>query len=268
MRNFVKHKSILLTACVGVIGACAARPPAPAWVDAPAAADVPAGWWSAVGRGATRAEAEDAALIRLAQRVESRVRAREKYQEGAPLDRRALIETDARLLGAEILETYEDAATAEHAALAAFAPDRAARLLAGRVRDALAHQPPRLGAEIHSWIEQGAALDPSAADWDALRRQHREALAVYPPSRLDAPSRVAAELRASFGPSATSATWSVAPVASYATHRMARWTLEAVVAGEPRRWTGVATGPDLASARLRAEVDAAGALRRERELDP
>ena len=265
MRNFVKRKSVLPLALSCVIGACASRTSAPSWVDNPSSAAVPESWWSAVGRGATRAEAEDAALVRLAQRIETRVRAREVYREGHPLDRRALIETDARLLGAEILRTHHGA---EHAALAGFDPTRAASLLAGRVSDALAHDPPKLSPRIRSWIEQGAVLDRSAADWADLRTAYRAALAAHRPSRLEAPSLIAAELRASFGASATSARWSVAPAASYASRRLARWTLEAVVAGESRRWRGVAAGTDIAAARRRAELDAAGALRRERELFP
>jgi hypothetical protein len=271
MRNFVKRKMTLLLVAPFLIGAaslaaCAQGPlgAEPGWASRPAAAPLPPGWWGAVGRGATRAEAEDAAIIRLAQRIEARVRARERFTEGSPLDRRAVIETDARLLGAEIRETHYDRRTGEHAALAAIDRTRAASLLATRVRSRLDHDPPRLGPELFGWIEQGATLAPSAADWDALRRAHREALAAVPRGPLNAPERVAGALRQAFGASAASASWNLTPVVTYrSSERLTRWSLEATIAGEPRRWSGVSRGADLASAARRAERDAMLALERE-----
>ncbi len=256
MPGLVKHKTLALAAGACLLASCATRPATrPVWLDAPAAA-APAGWWAAVGFGATPAEAHDDALVRLAQRVETRVSAHERFREtpdGPRLDRRADVRTDVALAGAVLLAAHH---ADDHAALVALDPAAAARAIADRAAAALGADPPRLSRELVSQIERGAVLDPAAADWPALRARVYNAIASAPRAEINAPPAVAGALREAFGLSLVRAEWDDRPTPSHRPgERLRAWTLTAEIAGHERRWAGVVADADPASAaaaRLRA----------------
>jgi len=256
MPGTVKHKTLALAALACLLTSCASRPePRPVWLDRPAAA-APVGWWAAVGFGATPAEAHDDALVRLAQRVETRVVAHERFRESADgprLDRRADVRTNVALTGAVQLAAHRDR---DHAALVALDPAAAARAIAERADAALAASPPRLSRGLISQIERGAVLDPSAADWPLLRARVYNAIASAPHAEVSAPPAVAGALRDVFGPSLVRAEWDERAAVSHRPgERLRAWTLTAEIAGEQRRWAGVVADADpalAAAARLRA----------------
>lgn len=251
MPRSAKQKSLAVLAVALFLGACAVPAQRPIWLDTPAAA-APAGWWAATGFGATPAEAHNDALTRLAQRVEARVHAVERVR-GSRFDRAATVRTDVALTGAVQLAAH---AANPCAALVALNPTAAARAIAERADAALSAAPPRITKTLVSQIEQGAVMDPSAADWPALRARVYNGLAALPPAQIDAPDAVAHALREAFGPALVRAQWSERPAPSHRPgQRLRAWTLTADVGGEPRRWGGVVADADpaaAAAARVRA----------------
>ncbi len=110
MPVFRKHKNpclaAVITVAVTLTGCATHRADPPLWLENPASAAPVAGWWMAAAEGRTRAEAIDAAMIALAQRVESRVTASEYFTEttaGTHLDRTGSIHTNVALVGAEVI---------------------------------------------------------------------------------------------------------------------------------------------------------------------
>ena len=262
-----------LVLCAALLG-CAGIPdqPRPAWIDNPSVAPAPSGWWTAVGQGRTRADAIDAAMVRLAQRVESRVVAVERFTEdttAAALDRRARITTDARLLGAEVVRTHRDRADRAHYAVVALDPDAAGRVLGARARAQLAVDPPLLSPELGLWIEQGALLAPGAEDWDDLRLRYARLVMGGGPGTIDTPPAVAAALRERFGRTVTDARWNARGVASYHPgESIVAWRLDARVAGVDRVWTGTVRGGGLAEAQRLAAAAADRAVRTDEGIVP
>ncbi len=259
MPRGAKQKTLTAAILLLTLTACSHTPrERPIWLDNPAAA-APEGWWTAIGEGPTLAAATDDALLRLAQRIEARVRAVERYADtprGPILDRRATIRSDARLPGATLLRSQTDRATGARTVLVGLNAAGAASDTAARANAALSANPPRAHASLARDIELAAILDPTAADWPALRAQIAQLVAQNPPPQITAPGPVAAALRDAFGADLTAADWSTTPAASHRpAERLTAWTLSAVVAGEPRRWTGVTRDADpavAAASRLRA----------------
>jgi len=102
---------------------CRQGPARPAWVDQPGLARPGALHLTAVGAGASRDEAADAALARLAQRVAVEVEAREtsrstyvadedgtgaSSRQRVRLDRTVDLDTDVLLMGSEVVETWQE----------------------------------------------------------------------------------------------------------------------------------------------------------------
>lgn len=245
----------------GGLAACAAAPPGPpepAWLSAPS--DARPGLWTAAGEGATRDAAIDDALTRLAQRVEARVIAVERFREGPGwerLDRDARVLSDVRLEGARVLETRRG--PRGHAALAGLDPLAVGSLYGERAGAALGADPPRLPPGLGVWIERGAVMAPGAADWPSLRERYGDALAAAPRG-IDAPEAVAGALRRVFGPGVRRAEWTTRLARSHRPgERLTAWRLSAEVGGAPRVWSGVTRDADPARAAARAVHASRGA---------
>ncbi len=130
---------LLLTA----LASCSTTPPAPRpdWVDRPSAARSEALYLSAVGAGATRDEAHDRALARLAEQLTADVRSRTVTARGAwmrsrdgatpdtseMLDEQSVVVVSSRtaLVAASIAEHWRDRASGAHYALAVLDRQRA-----------------------------------------------------------------------------------------------------------------------------------------------
>jgi hypothetical protein len=174
-----------LLACNG----CTAPAARPAWVDQPGSGRPEARYLSAVGSGLTRADAEDAALARLAQQIAVSVDARETARswyasetgQGAPsshqrlrLDRSIDLDTGVVLLGADVVETWQQrrdlffALAVLDRAAAARAYDEQIERLAGQVR-ARRTSSQQAGSSWSAFVHLGAAL-PVAREHDRLIR--------------------------------------------------------------------------------------------------
>lgn len=261
MHGVSKRKFRAALALLMILPACSTLPDhaPPSWVDNPSAP----GLWTAAAEGPTRAEAVDAAMLRLAQRVESRVRAVERFSEsrgGSRLDRHATIRTDVHLLGARVLRSARRGGT--HYALVGFEPDQAGRAIARRARAALDADPPRVIPGLGAQIEQGALLAPDAADWDALRRDLDTARRAAPPGSVEAPEPVTWALSERYGAALASAHWTLRSVPTYAPgEHLVMWRLEATVAGQGVQWSGLVRAASALEARRAAETDAAARVR-------
>lgn len=235
----------------------------PKWLEKPSLAAPETNWWVAAAKGRTRAEAIDTAMIRLAQRVEARVIAVERFTEnaaGAHFERRGTIHTNARLIGAETLAAQR-IGEQEYAALVGFDPVAAGKILSARVHAALDVEPPKITREIGDWIEQGAVLAPAAVDWDALRALLSRQTHAAGTAAIDVPEEIAAALSEIFGIGVSHAHFKAQPTASYRPgEKLRRWVLTATVGGEPRRWTGVVTAGDSAAEAAAARVRAEGSI--------
>jgi hypothetical protein len=117
-------RRLRLTVLLLALTAGCAGDPRPAWVDEPGLARPGALYLTAVGAGASRDEAADAALARLAQRVAVEVEAREtsrstyvadggsagtSSRQRVRLDRSVDLDTDVLLMGSEVVETWQEA---------------------------------------------------------------------------------------------------------------------------------------------------------------
>ncbi len=207
---------VLLVACL--ISACQTDTPAigrPAWIDRPSIDWPEDRYFSAAAAGSSRQEAADAALARLSQRIAVQVQSREVmrstavadtrlgHHERTTLERTVELGSAVLLLGAEVLETWEEPHEETFAALAvldraasAKAYDREIERLASRAgteESAAAEatstwsQFVHLGAalravEVHDqFVQIRAVVAPESQSWDrpqtllspSLEAQHR-----------------------------------------------------------------------------------------------
>ncbi len=128
--RWCRSLAALAILCASPLAGCHHDRVRPAWVDQPGLARPEALYLTAVGAGASRDEAADAALARLAQRVEVDVEAREtarstyvadtdgtrsSSRQRVQLDRSIDLDTGVLLLGSEVVETWREPQGGFHA---------------------------------------------------------------------------------------------------------------------------------------------------------